>query len=160
MKTINIETLDKKVFKIALEEESERQTMNQNMVKSQIKHGTRFDGDEELISELDRLKESFKKISRKRNPIFEISDEEFMFLDRMIKNQTVISNGRITDWGDNGYMTNYFKTQYFIQNKNATEEKFEECRLKMVQYDLDLKECMKELSKIIGVDYDPNLSIK
>ena len=158
---INIETLDKKVFKIALEEESERQTMTQNMVKSQIERGTtRFDGDEELILELDRLKESFKKISRKRNPIFEISDEEFKFLDRMIKNQTVISNSRINDWGDNGSMTYYFKTQYFIQNKNATEEEFEECRLKMIQYDLDLKECMKELSKIIGVDYDPNLSIR
>ena len=157
---INIETLDKKVFKIALEEESERQTMNQNMVKSQIKRGTRFDGDEDFISEIDRLKESFKKISRKRNPIFEISDEEFMFIDRMIKNQTVISNSRIKDWGINGNMTYYFKTQYFIQNKNATEEKFEECRLKMIQYDLDLKECMKELSKIIGVDYDPNLSIR
>ena len=157
---INIETLDKKVFKIALEEESERQTMNQNMVKSQIKRGTRFDGDEDFISEIDRLKESFKKISRKRNPIFEISDEEFMFIDRMIKNQTVISNSRIKDWDINGNMTYYFKTQYFIQNKNATEEEFEECRLKMIQYDLDLKECMKELSKIIGVDYDPNLSIR
>ena len=59
---INIKTLDRKVFRIALNEESERQTMNQNMLKSQIKQGTRFDGDEDVISEIDRLKESFKKI--------------------------------------------------------------------------------------------------
>lgn len=160
MRTINIETLNMKVFRIALEEESERQTMNQNMVKAQIKRGTRFDGDEDMISEIDRLKESFKKISRKRKSTFEISDEEFMFLDRMIKNQTVISNSRIKDWGDNGNMTYYFRTQYFIQNKDATEEKFEECRSKMIQYDVDLKECMKELAKILDVDYDSNLSVR
>ena len=52
---INIKTLDRKVFRIALNEESERQTMNQNMLKSQIKQGTRFDGDEDVISEIDRL---------------------------------------------------------------------------------------------------------
>ena len=58
---INIKTLNRKVFRIALNEESERQTMNQNMVKSQIKRGTRFDGDEDVISEIDRLKESLRK---------------------------------------------------------------------------------------------------
>ena len=154
---INIETLNKKVFKIALEEESERQTMNQNMVKAQIKRGTRFDGDEDFIKEIDRLKESFKKISRKRNPIFEISDEEFKFLERLTKNQTIISNSRLKDWEPDGMMTKYFKSRYFEENKNATEEKFEECKLKMIQYDLDLKECMKELAKILDIDYNPNL---
>ena len=156
---INIETLDKKVFKIALEEESERQTMNQNMVKAQIKRGTRFDGDEDMISEIDKLKESFKKISRKRNSIFEISDEEFKFLERLVKNQTIISNSRIQDWAPDSIMTKHFKSRYFEENKNATEEKFEACRLNIIKYDEDLKICMKELSKILGVDYDPNLSM-
>ena len=154
---INIETLDKKIFKIALEEESERQTMNQNMVKAQIKRGTRFDGDEDFIKEVDRLKKSFKKISCKRKPIFEISDEEFKFLERLTKNQTIISNSRIKDWEPGGLMTKYFKSRYFEENKNATEETFNETRLKIIQYDKDLKTCMKELSNILGIEYNTDL---
>ena len=154
---INIKTLDRKVFRIALEEESERQTMNQNMVKSQIKRGTRFDGDEDFISEIDRLKESFKKISRKRKDIIEISDEEFKFLERLVKNQTIISNSRIQDWIPDGVMVKHFKARYFEENKNATEEKFEACRLDIIKYDEDLKICMQELANILGIEYNPNL---
>ena len=154
---INIKTLNRKVFRIALDEESERQTMNQNMVKSQIKRGTRFDGDEDVISEIDRLKESFKKISRKRKDIIEISDEEFKFLERLVKNQTIISNSRIQDWIPDGIMTKHFKARYFEENKNATEEKFEACRLDIIKYDEDLKICMQELANILGIEYNPNL---
>lgn len=154
---INIKTLDRKVFRIALNEESERQTMNQNMLKSQIKCGTRFDGDEDVISEIDRLKESFKKISQKRKDIIEISDEEFKFLKRLVKNQTIISNSRIQDWIPDGVMTKHFKARYFEENKNATEEKFEACRLDIIKYDEDLKICMQELSNILGIEYNPNL---
>jgi hypothetical protein len=154
---INIKTLDRKVFRIALNEESERQTMNQNMVKSQIKRGTRFDGDEDFISEIDRLKESFKKISHKRKDIIEISDEEFKFLERLVKNQTIISNSRIQDWIPDGVMVKHFKARYFEENKNATEEKFEACRLDIIKYDEDLKICMQELANILGIEYNPNL---
>ena len=154
---INIKTLDRKVFRIALDEESERQTMNQNMVKSQIKRGTRFDGDEDFISEIDRLKESFKKISLKRKYIIEISDEEFKFLERLVKNQTIISNSRIQDWIPDGVMVKHFKARYFEENKNATEEKFEACRLDIIKYDEDLKICMQELANILGIEYNPNL---
>lgn len=154
---INIKTLDRKVFRIALDEESERQTMNQNMLKSQIKHGTRFDGDEDVISEIDRLKESFKKISYKRKDIIEISDEEFKFLKRLVKNQTIISNSRIQDWIPDGVMVKHFKARYFEENKNATEEKFEACRLDIIKYDEDLKICMQELANILGIEYNPNL---
>lgn len=154
---LNIESLDKKIFKIALCEECERQTMNQSMLKSQIKRDIRFDGDEDVIKEIDRLKESFKKISRKRKPVFEISDEEFKFLERLTKNQTIISNSRIKDWEPDGIMTKHFKSRYFEENKNATEETFEEARLKIIQYDTDLKTCMKELSVILGIEYNPNL---
>ena len=154
---INIKTLDRKVFRIALNEESERQTMNQNMVKAQIKRGTRFDGDEDVISEIDRLKESFKKISHKRKDIINISDEEFKFLERLVKNQTIISNSRIQDWIPDGIMTKHFKARYFEENKNATEEKFEACRLDIIKYDEDLKICMQELANILGIEYNPNL---
>lgn len=154
---INIKTLDRKVFRIALDEESERQTMNQNMLKSQIKHGIRFDGDEDVISEIDRLKESFKKISHKRKDIIEISDEEFKFLKRLVKNQTIISNSRIQDWIPDGVMVKHFKARYFEENKNATEEKFEACRLDIIKYDEDLKICMQELANILGIEYNPNL---
>lgn len=154
---INIKTLDRKVFRIALDEESERQTMNQNMLKSQIARGTRFDGDEDVISEIDRLKESFKKISRKRKDIIEISDEEFKFLERLVKNQTIISNSRIQDWIPDGVMVKHFKARYFEENKNATEEKFEACRLDIIKYDEDLKICMQELANILGIEYNPNL---
>ena len=154
---INIKTLDRKVFRIALTEESERQTMNQNMVKAQIKRGTRFDGDEDVISEIDRLKESFKKISHKRKDIINISDEEFKFLERLVKNQTIISNSRIQDWIPDGIMTKHFKARYFEENKNATEEKFEACRLDIIKYDEDLKICMQELANILGIEYNPNL---
>lgn len=154
---INIKTLDRKVFRIALDEESERQTMNQNMLKSQIKHGTRFDGDEDVISEIDRLKESFKKISRKKKDIIEISDEEFKFLKRLVKNQTIISNSRIQDWIPDGVMVKHFKARYFEENKNATEEKFEACRLDIIKYDEDLKICIQELANILGIEYNSNL---
>ena len=155
---INIKTLDRKVFRIALDEESERQTMNQNMLKSQIERGTRFDGDEDVISEIDRLKESFKKISRKRKDIIEISDEEFKFLERLVENQTIISNSRIQDWIPDGIMTKHFKARYFEENKDATEEKFEACRLDIIKYDEDLKTCMQELANILGIEYNPNLN--
>ena len=154
---INIKTLNRKVFRIALDEESERQTMNQNMLKSQIERGIRFDGDEDVISEIDRLKESFKKISRKRKDIIEISDEEFKFLERLVENQTIISNSRIQDWIPDGVMTKHFKARYFEENKNATEEKFEACRLDIIKYDEDLKICMQELANILGIEYNPNL---
>lgn len=154
---LNIKTLDKKVFRIALDEESERQAMKQNMIKAQIKRGTRVDGDEDFIKEVDRLKESFKKMSRKRKSIFEISDEEFKFLERLTKNQTFISNSRIKDWEPDGIMTKHFKSRYFEENKNATEEMFDETRLKIIQYDKDLKTCMKELSSILGIEYNPDL---
>ena len=138
MKTmkINIDTLDKKVLKIALEEEIERQSINREIIKSQINCGIRFDGDENLILELNRLELSFKKISRKRKPIFEISDEELMFLERMIKNQMCISNSRINDW----------KT-YFKQNKDILEEKEQ---LELIRYDENILNCMKELTKILN----------
>lgn len=154
---INIESLDRKVFNIALQEESERQTMQQNMIKSQINRGYRFDGDEDTIEQIDRLKTSFGLMSRRRKPIFTISDEEFKFLDKLIKNQTYISNSRIDDWAPNGSMTRCFKSRYFEQNKDATEEKFEACRLDIIKYDEDLKNCMKELANILGIEYNPNL---
>jgi hypothetical protein len=128
------------------------------MVKAQIKRGTRFDGDEDFIKEVDRLKESFKKISRKRKSVFEISDEEFNFLERLTKNQTIISNSRIKDCEPDGLMTKYFKDKYLEANKNATEEDYENTRLKIIQYDKDLKTCMKELSDILGIEYNPDLS--
>lgn len=155
---LNIESLDRKVFKIALDEESERQTMNQNMIKSQIKRDVRFDGDEDFVKEIDRLKISFKRLKLKRKSFFEISDEEFKFLERMTKNQTIISNSRIKDWAPNGSMTTHFKERYFEDNKNATEEDFEKARLDIIKYDEDLKTCMKQLAEILGVEYNPNLS--
>lgn len=79
MKTINIETLNKKIFKLALQEESERQTMTQNMIKSQIEDGVRFDGDEDAIAEIDRLKESFEKISRKRKSVLKFLTRNLCF---------------------------------------------------------------------------------
>lgn len=77
----------------------------------------------------------------------------------MIKNQTITSNRRLNDWSEDGEMTNYFKAQYFMRNKDVTEEKFEECGSKIIKCDIDLKECMKELLKIIDTDYNPNLTI-
>lgn len=154
---INIETLNKKVFKIALQEEIERQTMNQNMIKAQINRGTRFDGDEDTIAEIDRLKTSFELMLCRSKNIFDISDEEFMFLERLTKNQTIISNSRIKDWDINGSMTICLKSKYFEEHKDATEERFEKCRLDIIKYDEDLKECMKGLANILGVEYNPNL---
>ena len=47
--------------------------------------------------------------------------------------------------------------KYFKENKNATEEKFEACRLDIIKYDEDLKICMQELANILGIEYNPNL---
>ena len=46
---------------------------------------------------------------------------------------------------------------HFEENKNATEEKFEACRLDIIKYDEDLKICMQELANILGIEYNPNL---
>lgn len=156
---INIKTLDRKVFRIALEEEVERQTVNQNMVKNQIKNNIRFDGDSELVDELDRMRKSFRKISLKRNDTLEISEEERMFLERLVKNQTIISNSRIADWQPDASLTTNMKRSYFDQNKNASEEEFEKARLDIIQYDIDLKNCMKELANILGIEYDDKLTM-
>lgn len=156
---INIRTLNRKVFRIALEEEVERQTINQNMVKNQIKNNIRFDGDSELVDELDRLRESFRKISRKRKEVLEISEEERMFLERLVKNQTIISNSRIADWQPNTSLATNMKRSYFEQNKNASEEEFEKARLDIIQYDVNLKNCMKELANILGIEYDDKLTM-
>ena len=86
-----------------------------------------------------------------------ISDEEFKFLKRLVKNQTIISNSRIQDWIPDGVMAKHFKARYFKENKNATEEKFEACRLDIIKYDEDLKICMQELANILGIEYNPNL---
>lgn len=156
---INISTLNRKAFNIALKEEIDRQILNQNLVKRQIRDGDRFDGDEDLVAEIDRLKVSFGIMQIRQNPIFNITDEEVKFLERMIANQTIISNGRIDEWSINGSMTTFFKTKYFAQNPNANEETFEEVRLDMIKYDEDIKNCMKELANIINVDYNPDLKI-
>ena len=156
---INIETLDREVFKIALEEEVERQTFTQNKVKRQIKNNIRFDGDSELVDELDRMRESFRKISRNHNDVLEISEEERMFLERLVKNQTIISNSRIADWQPDTSIVTNLKRSYFEQNKNASEEEFEKARLDIIQYDINLKNCMKELANILGVEYDDKLTM-
>ena len=145
---INIESLNKEVFKIALNEEIERQSFNQKMIKNQISEGIRFDGDEELVEELDRLKKSFNDIILfvSYKSIFDITDEEFMFLERMIKNQTCISNSRLEDWAPDGKLANYFK----LRSKGD----FENNRLKMIKYDEDIKECMKQLSKILDIEFE------
>ena len=156
---INIETLDRKVFRTALKEEVERQSINQNMVKNQIKKGIRFDGDSEVVDEIDRLRKSFDILSLKRSTVLEISEEERMFLERLVKNQTIISNSRIADWQPNASLTTNMKRSYFEQNKNASEEEFEKARLDIIQYDVDLKNCMKELANILGVEYDDKLTM-
>ena len=51
------------------------------------------------------------------------------------------------------------KRSYFEQNKNASEEEFEKARLDIIQYDIDLKNCMKELANILGVEYDDKLTM-
>lgn len=155
---INISSLDKKVFKIALEEEIERETMTQNIVKNQIENGFRFEKDEEAVAEIDRLAESFKKISRKRKPVFEITDEEHIFLERLTKNQTIISNERIKDWEPGGTLREYIRGKYFEENPKANDKDFEETCKEMIQYDIDLKECMRELSAILGIEYNPELT--
>ena len=67
------------------------------------------------------------------------------------------NNSRIQDWIPDGVMAKHFKARYFKENKNATEEKFEACRLDIIKYDEDLKICMQELANILGIEYNPNL---
>lgn len=154
---IDISTLNKESFISVLEEEIERQTENQRRVKRQIEHNSRFDGDEELVKELDRLKSSFNimiiQLSRQNKSILEITDEDVKFFERMMRNQICISDSRIKDWQPNGSMRNYMRSKYFAENPNANDKDFEETMQDIIQYDVDLKECIKELAKIINVDY-------
>jgi len=156
---IDISTLNRTILNIALQEEIDRQILNQNLIKRQIRDGDRFDGDEDLIAEIDRLKVSFGILQIRQKPVFDITNEELIFLEKMIANQTIASNGRLAEWSVNGSMTNFLKKKYFNENPNANEETFEKVRLDMVKYDLDLKECMKELANIINVDYNPDLKL-
>ena len=152
---IDISTLNKESFISVLEEEIERQTENQRRIKRQIEHNSRFDGDEELVKELDRLKSSFNimiiRLSRQNKSILEITDEDVKFFERMMHNQICISDSRIKDWQPNGSMRNYMRSKYFAENPNANDKDFEETMQDIIQYDVDLKECIKELAKIINV---------
>jgi len=153
---IDISTLNKESFIDVLEEEIERQTENQRMVKRQIECNSRFDGDEELVKELDRLKSSFNmmiiQLSKLNKSILEITNEDVKFFERMIHNQIGISDSRIKDWEPNGSMRNYTRSKYFAENPNANDKDFEETMQEIIQYDVDLKECVKTLAKIINVD--------
>ena len=153
---IDISTLNKKSFIIVLEDEIERQTLWQKMIKRQIECNSRFDGDEELVKEIDRLKSSFNimiiQLSKQNKSILEITDEDVKFFERMIRNQIDISDSRIKDWEPNGSLRNYWRSNYFAKNPNANDKDFEEVMQKIIQYDIDLKECVKELAKIINVD--------
>ena len=150
---IDISKLNKESFISVLKEEIERQTENQRMIKSQIERNLRFDGDEELVKELDRLKSSFNamitQLSEQNDSILEITDEDVKFFERMIRNQICISDSRIEDWQPNGSMRNYIRAKYFAENADANEEDFEEIVQGIIQYDIDLKECVNELSKIL-----------
>lgn len=150
---IDISTLNKESFISVLKEEIEGQTENQRMIKSQIERNLRFDGDEELVKELDRLKSSFTamitQLSEQNDSILEITDEDVKFFERMIRNQIYISDSRIEDWQPNGSMRNYIRAKYFAENADANEEDFEEIVQGIIQYDIDLKECVNELSKIL-----------
>ena len=150
---IDISTLNKKSFISVLKEEVERQTENQKMIKRQIEHNSRFDGDEELVKELDRLKSSFNimitQLSSQNESTLEITDEDVKFFERMIRNQICISDSRIKDWQPNGSMRNYMRSKYFAENINANDKDFEETVQGIIQYDVNLKECVNELAKIL-----------
>lgn len=153
---IDISTLNKESFVSCLEEEVERQTVNKKMIERQIEHNSRFDGDEELVKELGRLKSSFNKIiiqiSKQNKSILEITDEDVKFFGRMIRNQICVSDSRIEDWMPNGWLRSAIRSKYFMQNPNSNDKDFEEAMQDIIQYDVDLKECMKELAKIINVE--------
>lgn len=153
---IDISTLNKELFIDVLEEEIERQTENKRMIKRQIERNSRFDGDEELVKELDRLKSSFNimiiLLSTQNKSILEITDEDVKFFERMIHNQICISDSRIKDWEPNGSMRNFIRSKYFVENPNANDKDFEETMQDIIQYDIDLKECVKELGKIININ--------
>ena len=150
---IDISTLNKESFISVLTEEVERQTENQRMIKRQIEHNSRFDGDEELVKELDRLKSSFNimitQLSSQNESTLEITDEDVKFFERMIRNQICISDSRIKDWQPNGSMRNYMRPKYFAENINVNDKDFDETVQGIIQYDVDLKECVNELAKII-----------
>lgn len=150
---IDISKLNKESFISVLKEEIERQTENQRMIKSQIERNSRFDGDEEIVEELDRLKSSFNvmitQLSEQNDSILDITDEDVKFFERMIHNQIYISDSRIEDWQPNGSVRNYIRSKYFAENVNANDKDFEEAVKDIIQYDVDLKECVNELAKLL-----------
>ena len=150
---IDISTLNKESFISVLKEEIERQTENQRMIKSQIERNSRFDGDKEIVKELDRLKTSFNamitQLSEQNNSILDITDEDAKFFERMIHNKIYISDSSIKDWQPNGSVRNYIRSKYFAENVNANDKDFEEAVNDIIQYDVNLKECVNELAKIL-----------
>ena len=150
---IDISKLNKESFISVLNEEIERQTENQRMIKRQIERNSRFDGDEEIVKELDRLKTSFNamitQLSEQNDSILDITDEDVKFFERMIHNQIYISDSRIEDWQPNGSVRNYIRSKYFAENVNANDKDFEEAVKDIIQYDVNLKECVNELAKLL-----------
>lgn len=150
---IDISKLNKESFISVLKEEIERQTENQRMIKCQIERNSRFDGDEEIVKELDRLKASFNtmitQLSEQNDSILDITDEDVKFFERMIHNQIYISDSRIEDWQPNGSVRNYIRSKYFAENTDANDKDFEEAVKDIIQYDVDLKECVNELAKLL-----------
>ena len=89
------------------------------------------------------------QLSEQNDSILEITDEDVKFFERMIHNQIYISDSRIEDWQPNGSVRNYIRSKYFAENTDANDEDFEEMMHDIIQYDVDLKECVNKLAKIL-----------
>jgi hypothetical protein len=153
---INIESLNRKAFKIALTECIERDTVTKNMFKSQIADGDTYgdpEGFDETYQKYIRMEEYFMELIKKvrRNNFIDIIDEEMEFIAHLIADQIHISNERIKDWEPTGNLYSFFKNQYLVVNPDGDIKEFDKCADSMIQYDKDLLELCAKLKELINI---------
>ena len=143
MKVFNITKLDKAFLKQMLLEECERTVIDYGLYNNGLKYG-KPDGKDwykSMCDETLRKKEfgEFLIDNIDKQNLFEISDEQVMFLKEFVESQTQISESRITDY-----------TSGILSKMITDEDKLAQTVDMFSDYEYNLIKLCKEISNLIN----------
>ena len=152
---IDITSLNRKVFKIALKECVDRDKWAKNQFKEQIEDDETYgdpEGFKETYQKYLNMEVYFNELIKKirRNKFIEISDEQIEYMNHMIEDQLYISKERINDWQSNGKMYAIFKSRFIEENPKKNIKEFENCVKEIIKYDEDLIIFCNKFSKLLN----------
>lgn len=153
---IDINTLNKEVFKRILEEENERDEITRGMYKRQIESGQTYGKPKEFQDAYDLLvgkKKYFEFVIAlipKTNKI-NVSKEELEYFKLLTNNQKYISNLRLKDWEKpNGNLYSNFHMQC-VAIQGQSEEQFDNAWKEIIAYDNENIECCNFLENLLNI---------